>query len=371
MKKAGIIARGRIDCFIDRAQGQAALEDAVMDARVAVRAALNALDPDLPLVSPQARRIGQTWFDLLMHTLGRGVKLSLTLNDPGGVSDDVARLLARIDAEPHTGRRCGDLTLQALQHPALRSRGHPGYRMNIVTVDDRLMFVARRGLVPGPGRDLSMVAHGPMVAEGTSFLDSYVGISAGTDEPAPARRLLRTLSHSGRGLGRFFTPHTVANEVESAHHMLIRRAERLIYIETQDFDCPALAEHLARRAEMSPQLNLILIVPRPLEGRGPAHALRLLSRSFGSRFLLGHAPGGCTNVSVFDDQMAIAGSADLDARGLRSDVGVSLYLRASDGVAALRRRLSQHWIPDISAESGAQEWRQALTGVNAPELLIA
>ncbi len=365
MKKAGIITRGRIDCFTDRNQGLAALEEAVLDARIGFRAALQDFDPELALVSPRGRKIGRTWYDLILHTLGRGVAISITLDNPGpasGRSDMLDVLNRRIDAEPHIGRRCGDLRLDALSHPAQRAKMHPGYRMNLAVIDDRVLFVSRHGLVPVVSRDLTLIAHGPVVGEGVGFLDSYAAICAGTREPAPARRLLRTLSRPARGIGRLFGPQTVANEIESAHHMLIRRATQLIYIETQRFDSLPLAEHLARRAQATPELSLILIQSHPPEGRDALRAARILARSFGSRALLCHAPAGCTNVSIFDDQMAIAGSVDLDGRGLHADVGISLYLRASDGVADLRRTLARHWIADISPEAGAQEWLRSLGG---------
>lgn len=365
MKRAGIVARGRIDCFTERAAGLAALEEAVLDARSGVRAVFDALDPELALVSARARRFGQTWFDLILHTLGRGVTVSVAVNGSGrggGATDRIADLVRRIDAQPHVGRRCGDLSLSALMHPAFGSRSHPEFRTNLAVIDDRTLFVARQGLVPGAARDLSMMAHGPVVAEGVAFLDAYAGICAGTQEPPPARRLLRTLSQPARGIGRLLGPRTVANEIESAHHMLIRRSSRLIYIETQRFDSLSLAEHLARRAEAAPALNLILILPAPAQGRDAVRSVRRLARSFGERLFLGHAPGGCTNISVFDDQMAIGGSVDLDARGLRADAGVSLYLRASDGVEALRLRLARHWLAGITQEAGAEDWRHLLRG---------
>ncbi|MFT3690695.1 hypothetical protein [Paenirhodobacter sp.] len=363
MKKAGIIARGRIDCFTERAAGLAVLEEAVLDARGQIRAALTDFDPDLPLVSPRGRRIGRSWFDLILHTLVRGVSVSLTLGDAGRAGM-LAALMQRVDAEPQARRRRGALSLQASGRPG----GHPSCRMNVAAVDDKVLFVARQGLVPGAARDLTMIAHGPVVAEGVNFLASHAQICAGTAEAAPARRLLRTLSRPAHGIGSLLGPKTIANEIESAHHMLIRRAARLIYIETQRFDSPAFAEHLARRAGVAPDLNLILILPGPPEGRRAVQGVRLLGRSFGPRFLLGLASGGCTNVSVFDDQLAIGGSADLDLWGLRVDAGVSLYLRASDGVAALRQRLAQHWIPGIAAGAGAAEWRKTLQETVSPLL---
>ena len=41
MKKAGITTKGRIDCYVDRLRGWAALEEAILDARQAVRMAAN------------------------------------------------------------------------------------------------------------------------------------------------------------------------------------------------------------------------------------------------------------------------------------------------------------------------------------------
>lgn len=380
LKKAGINARGRIDWHIDTARGWAALEEMVLDARQDVRAAFAAFDADAPLYSPRARAIGQCWRDLIIHTLGRGVKVSILVDDPApcGELPSAQQLILgeqtdRIDAAPHIGRRCGDLTLAARAHPAQRPGRELiiGFRMNLALIDLSGMFVARCGPSRAPtGRDLAMVARGPVVGEAAHFFDEYAEVCSGGRDPSPARRLLRTLARPGRGVSRLFGIHTVANEIEAAHHMLIRRAEKLIYIETQRFDNAALAAHLVQRAKAAPDLGLILVLPDPPAGRDAVRCVKALSRGFGPRLLAVHARSGCTNISVFDDAMAIAGSVDLSMRSLRRDTGVSLYLRAADGVADLRTALSRRWISEIGATADAPFWRSEIVRGMAPDLEI-
>jgi phospholipase D1/2 len=385
MKKAGITTKGRIDCYVDRLRGWAALEEAILDARQAVRMAAAGLDFETPLTSLRARRIGRNWQDLIRHTLGRGVAFAMTLDDPGPWSgpegrsplqDALMQVSQPLNA-PQTGRRWAELSLTALGHPSLHRRctawcPSAQNRMTMGLIDDRVMFLSRRGLTDTHAgeRDLVMLAHGPVVTEGATFLDEYADICSGLREPSPARRLLRSCACPARGMGRLLGLQTVANEVESAHHMLIRRAERLIYIETQRFDSPALAQHLVQRAAVVAALNLVLILPAGAPDRHTERCLRLLRAGFGQRLFVARAAGGCTNISVFDDETALAGSVDLSLQGLRRDTGLSLYLRRVDGVADLRQQLAQNWMADLTPECGAAEWRAALSRVEAPALAL-
>ena len=46
-----------------------------------IRASFRVFDPATPLLSDAARKVGTTWFDLLQHTLERGVRIDLTISD--------------------------------------------------------------------------------------------------------------------------------------------------------------------------------------------------------------------------------------------------------------------------------------------------
>ncbi|WP_102223758.1 phospholipase D-like domain-containing protein [Acidimangrovimonas sediminis] len=98
-----------------------AYERAFLQARHEVWLALPRLDPDLPLLSAQAQRVGTDWGALVSHTLGRGVQVNLLLSDTDPFADAGAhqrthacarRLRA---ANPRAGER---LRISTLMHPA-------------------------------------------------------------------------------------------------------------------------------------------------------------------------------------------------------------------------------------------------------------
>lgn len=404
MKKAGVHARGRIDCHLDVAEAWAAFEPVVLDARSAILGYFESFDPTMPLMTARAQAFGATWHDLVMHTIRRGVDVSFTLNVPlpGGVPPCPLATPAGQSADAPPGseaqvrpRRPGRLQVRLLGHPARADAGlrrlfgvQTGHRVNLAVVDGKTLLLARRPPLAGDARshlrELSMIARGPAAQEAQDFLLGLEQIVSGQAEPSPARRLLRTIARPRRAFAEpaavrpprgeparsetpderdltgslgarlarhlgagWFGAQTVANEIESAHHMLLRRAEQLIYIETQGFDCLSLARQMALRAAAAPRLGVILILPaegRAVPSRAERRCLSILSQALGARLFVGLAPGGCTNVSVFDDEAAIAGTADLRMAALRRDSHVSLLLRRNDGVAQLRRRLMRHWL---------------------------
>ncbi|RWR28672.1 hypothetical protein D2T31_13305 [Sinirhodobacter populi] len=368
LKKAGVHARGRVEYYLTTAEAWAAFETVVLDARSEVVAVFDGFDAAAPVQTTRALLAGATWGDLLAQALTRGVNLSLTFERTSLSEARIEALRKQIEAATKPGRRRGVLDLMALAHPAQGHRELASlaqvpvtHRLNFAVVDGKTMFLSRLGLsaaaVRDPRRDLAIIARGPVVAEASALMASFVDVTAGTAEPGPARRLLRTFSRPGRGMRRILGAQTIVNEVESAHHMLIRRASRTIYIETQEFDSPALARHLALRAKSAPDLQLVLILPAHPAGakRTPeAQCLHVLREAFGRRIFIGRAEGGVTNVSVFDNDMAIAGSADLSRRALGYDTHAAIYLRTSDGVEALHRRLSRHWLGDPAGEGDDQ-----------------
>lgn len=57
------------------------LEQRFLEAEREIRASFRVFDPATPLLSDAARKVGTTWFDLLQHTLERGVRIDLTISD--------------------------------------------------------------------------------------------------------------------------------------------------------------------------------------------------------------------------------------------------------------------------------------------------
>ncbi len=58
-----------------------ALESLFLDAQDRIAAGFRIFDPDTTLLSDRARAVGRTWFDLILHTLRRGVRLDLMISD--------------------------------------------------------------------------------------------------------------------------------------------------------------------------------------------------------------------------------------------------------------------------------------------------
>nr|WP_241188145.1 phospholipase D-like domain-containing protein [Pseudohalocynthiibacter aestuariivivens] len=57
------------------------LERAFLNARTEINAGFRVFDPGTPLYSDEAREIGCDWFDLLVHTLRRGVSIRFVISD--------------------------------------------------------------------------------------------------------------------------------------------------------------------------------------------------------------------------------------------------------------------------------------------------
>ncbi|RWR47301.1 hypothetical protein EOW65_11820 [Sinirhodobacter ferrireducens] len=394
LRQAGINARGRIGWETDGIKARLAFEAAVLDARRSLAASFASIDPACPLLSARARLFGPSWADLLYHLLRRGVSVSIALDATEGA--EAATALAAITQAAEAGGLAGRLTVTRLSHPAARAEGGcwpfglfpRGHRQALALVDDRRLFLSAAPTGAQTGRRLFLSAEGPVVAEARRHLDGFAAFTAGVGPVPPAQRLLRTLSCPRPGLAGPIAPRRLANEVETAHSMLLRRAQRLVYLETQSFDCLGLARNFAQRAAAAPQLGLILILPETepagrswLDRLRQRQALAILARAFAARLFVGLAPGGCANVTLFDEEAAIAGSADLSRRALRVETHAGLYLRRGDDVAGLRNALMRHWLPEAAGEGffdpvrAVSAWRElaqenARTGVTGARVLL-
>lgn len=190
-------------------------------------------------------------------------------------------------------------------------------------------------------------------------------------------RLLRTQSNAGTGRWRI-GPTPLIMEHEQAHEAAFESAGRLVYIETQFFRHIPLAKSLARAAESSPRLELILVIPTEPEriifggddGVDARHAqalqlrcLTILRKAFGDRLAVVSpaqprpAPDGTpmplhgagivylhSKVTLVDDQIGIVGSANLNGRSMRWDTEASLQFYGEKHVRGLRDRLMATWL---------------------------
>ncbi|MBL3587255.1 phospholipase [Rhodovulum sulfidophilum] len=78
-----------LELLLTAAEAYPALERAFLGARQTISASFRIFDLATRLRSPEARAIGEDWFDLLVHTLERGVSVRLVLTDfdPIGAAD--------------------------------------------------------------------------------------------------------------------------------------------------------------------------------------------------------------------------------------------------------------------------------------------
>ena len=67
--------------LITAAEAYPELEERFLQARSHIRLGFRIFDPRTPLYSEAGRAVGADWFDLLVHTLGRGVRIELALCD--------------------------------------------------------------------------------------------------------------------------------------------------------------------------------------------------------------------------------------------------------------------------------------------------
>ncbi|WP_413875223.1 phospholipase D family protein [Albidovulum sp.] len=119
----------RVEVLVTAAEAYPALERAFLAAEREISASFRIFDLTTKLRSAEARQVGDTWFDLVAHTLGRGVALRIVIAD----FDPVAR--------PRLHRATWR-TVRWL-HAAAELAG-PGARLRVVPA----MHPATAGLVP-------------------------------------------------------------------------------------------------------------------------------------------------------------------------------------------------------------------------------
>lgn len=109
--------------LITAAEGYPALERAFLDAQTEIWACFRIFDPMTALRSAEARRIGRTWFDLIVATLRSGVRIRLAISDFDPIArPELHRLTWRSMRILCAARECAgsgaDLDVVAAMHSA-------------------------------------------------------------------------------------------------------------------------------------------------------------------------------------------------------------------------------------------------------------
>ncbi|WP_299658349.1 phospholipase D-like domain-containing protein [uncultured Tateyamaria sp.] len=308
------------EVFVAANEAFAAFEKAVLDARTSITGGFRIFDMRTRLVSDDARAIGETWFDLLVHVLRRGVTLDLTISDfdpiyatelhqlawatvkQGAALVEAAdvpqdRVHVRPALHPATPGMVPWLAFLPVslrrakaQRAALKNaaraeapgvdQGIPGlhtvtHHQKLAVIDDDTLYIGgldlndRRFDTPDHDRPAHetwsdvqvIVRNDPVVAEAKQHLQCFDDVVHGRQPPAEVTHLRRTLSADRRFKLPFLSPRTLVSELEEAHLKAITAARHLIYIETQFIRSRVIADALARAATDRPDLSLIMILP--------------------------------------------------------------------------------------------------------------
>ena len=201
----------------------------------------------------------------------------------------------------------------------------------------------------------------------------------------PPEGLIRTLSVKCDGDALRVAPEISDTGILERHLECIGQAKRFIYLEDQFFRDPVIAEALVKRASEVPDLELVMMLPAaPMEvafegAEGMDHrygeymqarCVKELIDAFGDRLFVG-APakpkvsqedGRSTlhgapmifihsKVSVFDDDVGLVSSANLNGRSMRWDTELGVELADRSQVMQLRDRTMRVWLPDDADEA--------------------
>lgn len=305
-----------LDVFFTASEAFPAFEKLCLDAKHKICACFRVFDPTTSLHSAEGLAIGETWFDLLLHLLNRGVEIDLTVSDFDPIianadhrrSWHAARMLSALN-ELSTGAH---LKFAIATHPArvgyiprrvLRSKTAgelekldvdpltPGlqglgpdddlqlipttHHQKLAVVDDAALYIGGLDLndrrydtgahdqrSEQTWQDIQAIARGPVVAAAAAHLASFRAVTEGeADAPPQAPGFLRTLSSKRAQDLIHIAPKPLINEIEQAHLDAVGRATGLIYLETQFFRHKPLAHALAEAAARNDALACILILP--------------------------------------------------------------------------------------------------------------
>jgi len=112
------------EILLSAAQAFPAFERLFLNATTRIDMGFRLFDPLTPLLSPEAQKIGARWHDLIVHTLNRGVTISLILSDfdpvmaHGKHSRCWHHMRILLAANEMTAPGAARLNLRAVLHPA-------------------------------------------------------------------------------------------------------------------------------------------------------------------------------------------------------------------------------------------------------------
>ena len=298
-----------------------AFERAVLNAKSEIVAGFRIFDLRTKLRSPEARAVGDDWFDLIAHIAQRGVVFDLTISDFDPVFGTSLHELTwatvryGIALKEVIGEHAENVNIRAHLHPAKagtlpwlaflpsglkrqtdemsklnparRARQAIGLRdgslpqLNTVTHHQKLAVIDGEQLYIGgldlnerrwdtqkhdlpaskTWSDVQVLMRGPEAQEARAHLKIFGAACEGKEPPSKARHIKRTLSTPRQIQFPFLSPKSALTEIEDAHLQAFKTAQYLIHIETQYFRSSRIADALAAVAKRNPELNLLIILP--------------------------------------------------------------------------------------------------------------
>ena len=236
--------------------------------------------------------------------------------------------------------------------------------------------------------DIQIVLTDPDIArDATAFLATMGAVISGKRPPAPrVPGFIITQSRRRRFPVFHLSPKPLVSGLRDSHIDLIGKSRQLIYLESQYFRDRHIASVLAKAGRRHPGLTLLVLLPAApeeaafdddpgLDARFGEHlqarAIAQVHQAFKDRFLvvspvqprrpradddksqratLGAAPIVYVHakVSMFDDDAAIIGSANLNGRSLSWDSEAGVVLRGRGQMAGLRDAVFRHWLTDAA-----------------------
>lgn len=121
-------AGSSLTVHLTAAEAYPALEQAFLDAKTEIWASFLVFDLQTVLRSDAARAIGETWFDLLVHVLRRGIAINFVISDVDALGRpimhrDATRSLRRFCAAAEGAGPTARLSIAAARHPACTGVG--------------------------------------------------------------------------------------------------------------------------------------------------------------------------------------------------------------------------------------------------------
>ncbi|WP_040817372.1 phospholipase D-like domain-containing protein [Litoreibacter arenae] len=446
--------------LLTAAEAYPEFEAQMLDAQDEVNCGFRIFDPWTQLVSDRAKAIGRDWFDLVTHTLKRGVSFKLLLTDFDPVARpemhrDAWTSLRVLLAAGEASGRPDLLKVRVAMHPAraglmprlmlwpkiYKEHKETVEKLNELSKEERIraitempflrpmvkwqedklsvkalsvpqlfpathhqklaVFDRRRLYIGGldlndrrfdtlehdrpsseTWHDVQILVEGQAAIDAHEHLETCMAVMDGRMNP-PKSSLLRTMSARRRWAFPHLAPRLVLSELSDAHLQAARRAENLIYLETQYFRDRELADHLAGLANKKPDLSLIIILPAAPDDVAfendinadveygeylQSECMKTLRDGFGDRVFLG-APAQRrradsdgddvhydapiiylhAKVSIFDDREAIVSSANLNGRSLKWDTEIGLRMERPADLKALKQRCFEHWLGQDAA----------------------